>query len=312
MNLNVLRYVEAVAEEHSFTKAAARLFVAQPSLSQAIRALERDLGAELFDRSGRTVELTPSGERYLRWARTVLRSEKKLRAELETAPGGFRKLVVGASPYRCKALFPAALRAFCAKNPDCKIVLRDQYQDDLMLLLDEGKLDLVIDLPPAGGYQTRPVTEERILIAVPKAFPLHYTATGGAYPKVTLEELLAQPVILIDDAQYSGPLHLGSIQRRFYAEVDAVPDIAIECCSAEMAHILTAQGLGFTVISELFMRSDALPGVHYCEIAGQTLKRSVCAIWSGTRKLSEDEELLITLLRAGYADWQSGRQNTPV
>ena len=61
MNFNVLRYVEAIAEEESFTKAAERLYVAQPSLSQAIRTLEQDLGAALFVRNGRSTTLTRAG-----------------------------------------------------------------------------------------------------------------------------------------------------------------------------------------------------------------------------------------------------------
>lgn len=297
MNLNILRYVEAVAEEGSFTKAAQRLYVAQPSLSQSIRALERDLGAELFDRSGRAVVLTPAGERYLRWARTVLRSELKLRADLDAAPNGLRKLTIGASPYRCKALLSDAMRVFYQKNPGCRIELYDQYQNNAMLLLDEDKVDIVIDLPPAGGYQTAPIVEERILFPVHRDFHLK-CAENGKYPTVALPDLLELPVVFINDAQYSSPLHLGPILRRLYEELDAVPNIAVQCCGAEMAHILSAQGLGFTAIPELFLRCGKYPELSYCEIAGHALRRTVCAIWSPARQLSADGRAFIDLLKS--------------
>lgn len=296
MNLNVLRYVEAVAEEGGFTKAAERLYVAQPSLSQAIRALEKELGTALFDRSGRTVRVTPAGERYLHWARAVLRSEERLRRSLAAAPDGLRKLNVGASPYRCKALFPKAVSAFCRSYPDCRIEIFDQYQVDALALLDEGKLDLVIDLPPAGGYGTARVAMERVLISVSERLPLPLKS-GGAYPTVQLADLLALPVIWIDDAKYASPLHLGPILRRLYEEADAVPDVAVECRGAEMAHILSAQGLGFTVISELFMRASALPGLIYCEIAERPLFREVSAIWRQPQGLSADGQAFLRLLR---------------
>ncbi|MEL7602130.1 MAG: LysR family transcriptional regulator, partial [Bacillota bacterium] len=123
MNLNVLRYVEAIAEEQSFSKAAARLYVAQPSLSQAIQQLERDLGVTLFNRGARAVTLTPPGERYLRWATMVLHSEKKMRSDI-TTQGGLRKLTVGSSPYRCRTLLPPILREFCRMAPGCQVAVK--------------------------------------------------------------------------------------------------------------------------------------------------------------------------------------------
>lgn len=305
MNLNVLRYVEAVAREQSFTRAAASLYVAQPSLSQAIRALERELGTELFLRAGRSVALTPAGERYLAWARTVLRSEQKLRAQLSAAPDGLRRLVVGASPYRCKALFPAAIRAFYAQRPDCRIELVDQYQTDSMRMLDAGKLDVLVDLPPAGGYLTEHITQERVLVAIHERFPITLLP-GDAFPQVDFWELLQYPVILIDDMRYESPLHLGPMLLRLYDEMDAVPDVALRCCGAETAHLLAAQGIGFTVISELFMRATPLPGVRYCEIAGLALTRQVCAIASTLRPFSPDSLAFIELLRE-----QANRRSAP-
>lgn len=306
MNMNVLRYVEAVAEERSFTRAAERLYVAQPSLSQAIRALENELGAALFTRGGRAVALTPAGEKYLSWAKNVLRTEERMRADLSAAPGGLKKLCIGTSAYRSKALFPAAIRAFCQIRPNCRVELFERNQSDMMALLDEGKIDMIVDLPPAEGYQTALIAEERILFAVHRRFALPLRQ-GAEYPLVERDALLALPVIFINDAQYGNPLHLGPIQRRLFEDAGAVPDIAVQCCGAEMAHILAAEGLGFTVISELFMRSGALPELRYCEIASRPLKRRVCAIWSAARPLSADGAAFVELLQEQTARRIAGR-----
>ena len=295
MNFNVLRYVEAIAEEESFTKAAERLYVAQPSLSQAIRTLEQDLGAALFVRNGRSTTLTPAGERYLRWAKTVLRSEQQLRQELDHARGNLRKFAVGASPYRSKALLPEVVCAFTKQRPDCQIVLRDEYQTDLLELLNKGELDMVLDLNPAGGYSTEPVLTERILIAVHKRFALPLRKTEK-WPKVSLQDLLRIPLINIRDHSNAGPLHMSYILKGLFERGNVPPRIALECCSAELAHILASKGLGFTVVSELFLQAGRYSDMDYCEIEEFPLTRQVCAIWQLGHPLSPDGRAFIDLL----------------
>ncbi len=290
MNLNVLRYVEAIAEEQSFTKAAARLYVAQPSLSQAIQQLERELGVALFNRGTRTVTLTPSGERYLRWAKMVLHSEKKMLSDI-TAQGGLRKLTVGASPYRCRTLFPAVIDEFCRMSPGCQVSIREAPHEVLTGMLDEGTLDLLVDLPQPGLYESVILMEERILIAA------HQTLLQKDGYTVKLQELLDLPVIFIDDAKYTGPTYLGAVIRRLYGDSDAVPTIVMECESAEMAHIMSFSGLGYTLTGELFVQAESHPDMRYYEIEDYPLTRSIYAVWNGSRPLSPDTDLFIFLLQ---------------
>ena len=142
MQLTVLRYLIAAAEEGSFTRAAEKLYVAQPSLSQAIHALENELGVRLFQRTGRSVRLTPSGEACLKWARSVVSSEESMRTYIGSAPGGLRVMRIGASPYRSKELLPKAILRFSAQNPGCSVILRDESETNMYDLLDSGDLDL--------------------------------------------------------------------------------------------------------------------------------------------------------------------------
>ena len=83
MNLYKLRYVVAVAEEHSITKAAKKLYISQPSLSLSIHAIEDSLGMELFVRGKNSVTLTPAGQAYVDWAKMTLESAKQLEAKLD-------------------------------------------------------------------------------------------------------------------------------------------------------------------------------------------------------------------------------------
>src|SRR5207342_881873 len=87
MELHQLRYAVAVVDQGTFTAAAAACFVAQPSLSQAVRQLERELGAELFARIGRRVRLTAAGEAFVPAAREALRAVETVRAEVAAVSG---------------------------------------------------------------------------------------------------------------------------------------------------------------------------------------------------------------------------------
>lgn len=290
MNLNVLRYVEAIAEEQSFSKAAARLYVAQPSLSQAIQQLERDLGVTLFNRGARAVTLTPPGERYLRWATMVLHSEKKMRSDI-TTQGGLRKLTVGSSPYRCRTLLPPILQEFCRMAPGCQVAVKEAPHEKLSAMLDEGTLDLLVEMPQPGRYDSVLLAEERILIAA------HKTLLNKSGYTVKLKELLELPVIFIDDAKYTGPMNLGPIIRRLYEDSDAVPNVVAECESAEMAHIMAFWGLGYTLTGELYIGADSHSDMRYYEIEDYPLSRSVYAVWNASRPLSPDTDLFIFLLQ---------------
>lgn len=290
MNLNVLRYVEAIAEEQSFSRAAARMYVAQPSLSQAIQQLERELGVTLFNRGTRVVTLTPSGERYLRWAKMVLHSEKKMRSDI-TAKGGLRKLTVGASPSRCRALFPAVIDEFLRMSSGCQVAIKEAPHDKLCSMLDEGTLDLLVDLPQPERYDSVFLSEERILVAA------HKSLLDKSGYTVTLQELLDHPVIFIDDAKYSGATYLGPVIRRLYEDSDAVPNVVMECESAEMAHIMALWGVGYTLTGELFTEVESHPDMRYYEIEDYPLSRSVYAAWNSSRPLSPDTDLFIFLLQ---------------
>lgn len=96
MNFNKLRYVIVVAEERSITKAAKKLYISQPSLSQCIRSIEEDLGVDLFIRVKSSISLTQAGEAYIEWAKATLESAKQLQSRLEKIKAGVtRQLDIG-------------------------------------------------------------------------------------------------------------------------------------------------------------------------------------------------------------------------
>lgn len=170
VELRHLRYFIAVAEELSFTRAAARLHIAQPPLSTQIRALERRLGVELFDRSRRAIALTAAGDTLLVEARRLLvQVDQALRVTQRAGSGETGRLTVGFVPSATNEALPVHLRAFRARYPAVELFLREMRPDDLVAALAEGGVDICfLYLPFADErFASRTVAHERLVAALP-------------------------------------------------------------------------------------------------------------------------------------------------
>jgi DNA-binding transcriptional LysR family regulator len=145
MQLSQLAYFVAVAEECSFTRAAERVGVAQPSLSQQVRALESDLGAVLVHRIRGNISLTASGETLLPVARRMLADAETARREIrELAELGRGRVRLGATPSLFTGLLPAMLASYRQTYPGVDIVVHEGGSRDLQRDLAEGALDLAL------------------------------------------------------------------------------------------------------------------------------------------------------------------------
>src|SRR4051812_7267318 len=149
MELRHLRYFVAVAEERSFTRAAERLWIAQPGLSTQIRRLEAELGVVLFERHTRGVDLTDAGELFLERARTVLAAADAARsvgADMEAGLVGSVRL--GIATETGWHLTPELLEVFGRDRPGVEVTTVQSYSGTLLRDLRDGRLDVV--LAPAG------------------------------------------------------------------------------------------------------------------------------------------------------------------
>ena len=188
MELRQLRYFVEAARVGHFARAAGRLRVAQPSLSQQIRSLEGDLGVELFDRSGRRAVLTGAGEAFLVRAERVLAEAERARAEAR----GFADLergrvAVGALQSLVEARLPALLAAFNRSYPGVEVALREETTVQMLGLLREGEIDLALGHTTGVRVPPRmladPLFEEELVLVVS---PGHALAERG---RVWLSEL---------------------------------------------------------------------------------------------------------------------------
>ncbi len=145
VTLTDLRYIQVAAEEENITKAAEKLFVSQPSLSQRIKKVEDELGQELFVRTPAGLQLTEAGHLFVEMAHRVLHEYEMFSDHLRELgqPRG-KKLVIGITPRRSQDILPWLVDAFTACYPDIQLVVRDVLSSHMEEELLAGKLDLGI------------------------------------------------------------------------------------------------------------------------------------------------------------------------
>ncbi|MEF3115674.1 LysR family transcriptional regulator [Streptomyces chrestomyceticus] len=192
-----LRYFVAVADTRHFTRAAEREHVAQPSLSQQIKALERELGADLFHRARGHITLTDAGRTLLPLARRILADTETARREVqEVAQLRRGRLRLGAPPSLCASLVPDVLSVFHAAYPGVELVVHEDGSQDLVRVLAAGELDLALIITPlpeqAPALATAELLREELVVVSAPDRP----APVGGGRRMRVEDLRDRPLAM--------------------------------------------------------------------------------------------------------------------
>jgi DNA-binding transcriptional LysR family regulator len=175
MDLRHLRYFITVAEELHFRRAAERLHLAQPSLSQQIHGLENELGVQLLNRTRRRVQLTQAGRRFLEEARrTLAQAERAVRIAQQTSRGEIGLLSIGFVPAADYTVFPKLLPAFRRHHPGVQLMLRTLSSMAQVEALRDGLIDIGFLRRPADdkALAVQSILREPLVVALPAAHPL--------------------------------------------------------------------------------------------------------------------------------------------
>ncbi len=243
MRYRRLQYFVAVAEELSFTRAAARLHMAQPPLSQQIALLESEIGAELFDRSRRAVRLTAAGAALLPEARRLLADlDRTVRSVRRVAEGAVGRLTIGFVPSAANGCLPAALRAYRSTHPGVDLVLRENGPDALLRGLHDRSLDVaLLYLPvPDPDVVVAAVATEHLLLAVPTGHP---AATSAS---VALTDVADELFVLPEQHDVPG---LHAEVAALFSDVGVAPRVAQQGVWLVQTVLgLVAAGIGLAVV----------------------------------------------------------------
>lgn len=275
-NFHKLRYFITVADEQNFTKAAKKLYISQPSLSQSIHSIEADLDIKLFDRGKNSVTLTRAGKIYYQWAKITLESVHQLKNDLAEIKAGInRQLDVGASWQRSAFLMPDSVAAFYKICPSCNIKIYENIESVLYDKLKSNQLDLAFAAPSieAIHFNTVPLIQERLLLAAGEDFQLQHRA-GTPFPYVNKNEVRNKPVVILQERQ-----NLGQNFRQLLMEINYSPQKMTECVNLETAHKLVKNNMGLSLLPEIGVVSGRLPGVNYYMLEGGDYSRTISAVY---------------------------------
>ncbi|MFD9032995.1 LysR family transcriptional regulator [Streptomyces sp. NPDC059567] len=246
MELQQMRYVIAVAETSSFTRAAERCLVVQSALSHQIARLERELGARLFDRTSRRVRLTPAGEAFLPAARQAVNAAERAAAEVAAAVGEIRgRLAIGVIPTVAAFDIPAALHAFRRRYPQVRIGLHVGASELLVELVKEGALEIAfLGLPPSArpeGVGSRLLAHDRLVAVVAPGHPL------AGETEVDLARLSSE-VFVDKPAGTAGRLQ----SDQAFAAAGVHREVAFEVTDAGFTTRLIHQNLGIALLPSAY------------------------------------------------------------
>lgn len=286
MDLYQIRYFLAIAETKSFTRAAERLFVSQPSLSAGIKKMERELGVTLFERGGRKVLLTSSGDFFLEKAQNIL---KEYQSTLD-AFQDFKErpvLRLGTLHTIRGSNLARLIGAFRQKHPNVIIELHNSHLEELTASLEEGKIDLAItSISPNEVSKTcQKLFEQKLLLAVS---PEHSFAHRNS---INFADLEGEPLIERVHCE------LWRANPKMYEEAGINAQVVYWADHEEWVISLIQVGLGISIMPVW----QDLTSIVYIPITDANLNRTIGLKW---RSQQESEVVDWFRIFATSHDWQ--------
>jgi LysR family hydrogen peroxide-inducible transcriptional activator len=289
MEMRQLRYFAAVAASGNLTHAAVKLGVSQPTLSQQLAKLEKELGLPLFERLGRGVRLTAAGVTFRDYAGRILALAEQAQARVTDDPDR-GTLTVGAIPTVAPYFLPGLLTAFAAGCPGARLNVVEEPTARLAEMLAAGEIDLGIVATADLGETVRvePLFDEELLVVLPRGHPL------GAAPKVAVKELSTLPFVLLNEAHC-----LTGTALSFCARHAVSPVVAARAQQLATVLELVRLGHGVSLVPAMATRGGH-PGCEFRPVRATPPVRTIAAAW-GTNRYQTRLFLRFLAAVRGYA-----------
>jgi DNA-binding transcriptional LysR family regulator len=277
MELRHLRYFVAVAEELHFHRAAERLHISQPPLSQQIRALEAELGVALFERNRRRVELTPAGRSLLADARAILESTDRAADRVRrVAAGELGSLSIGfVGSATFSPVLPAILRDFRTRFPDVGLSMRELQTAEQLAALAAGRIDVGVIRGPLAAAELDPglelvvIQREQLVVAVPEAHPL------AGSERLHAADLRGETFVIL--RRHESPGLFASLNA-VMAGAGGVPEDVLEVAEMQTIIALVASGVGVSLVPAAV--SDSVrAGVAFRPLADPSPRTELALAW---------------------------------
>jgi LysR family hydrogen peroxide-inducible transcriptional activator len=289
MELSQLRYFLAVADTGNFTRAAERSNITQPSLSQQIINLEREVGHKLFHRLGRKAVLTEAGQTFLGRAKRILFEVEDATKELSDHPNLGRRITVGAVQTVMPYLIVPFIAKCRAKHPNLVIHAREDFRANLVRAVVEGELDLAIVPLPIKEHRVsiEPLMTEPLMLVVGRQHPFAQRST------ISLHDLAGETFISLGDSSA-----LAAQIGAFFGDHNFTPQIGFRCGQVATLKRFVSLGLGISILPLLAHVSDEDESLVYLRLADVQPTRELAVIRHQQRYRSRGAEQFLQLLHA--------------
>nr|WP_240353144.1 LysR family transcriptional regulator [Cohnella algarum] len=281
VDIRHLQYFMETARQGSFTKAAEKLHVSQPTISKMIKGIEEELGTELIDRSGKRIELTDAGRMILAQAENIVRSFEHLSSDLDDLLN-LKKgtLRIGLPPMAGAGYFPEALGLFHERHPGIALELVEDGAKKMEADIAAGTLNIGVVLLPTkrDDYHSIPISEEPVHLLVPSSHRL------AGRQEASLAELAGEPFILFgQEFALRGRIRSACIQAGFE------PAIVCESSQWDLIGKLVAAGLGISLLPESICRQVVSDKARAIRLVRPSIPWALAMIWRKDKYLSPAE-----------------------
>lgn len=288
VELRQLRYFLAVAEALNFTRAAERMGIAQPPLSQQIISLEHQLRAKLFIRSRRQVKLTPEGVALQTYARRIINTTVQAAESIQAIANGQNGyLALGAVCSAIHSLIPRLLPTFIGRFPGVQVHLQEMTVPEQLRALGEGRIDLAIVREPMASceFVTRELFSEPFVAVVPKASPL------ARLNQISLAQLAAEPLVQVNrttNNEYGEHMFAGLRTRGLHLH------IAHEASDMHSLLGLVGSGIGVSLVPAS-LQNIQISTVSYVPLADEVEGSTLALAWNADAVTPMMERFLDTV-----------------
>jgi DNA-binding transcriptional LysR family regulator len=272
IELRHLRYFIAVAEELHFGRAAARLQMAQPPLSQQIRQLETELGFQLFHRTKRSVQLTEAGRVFLNECQRILNQlEQAIQTGRQASRGELGQLVIGFVSSAAYSVLPKILSHFRQSLPAIELALHELTTDQQLQWLRDGRIDVGFVRPPIDdeALSVTTILQEPLVVALPQAHPL------ADHPSVSLHSIANESFILFPRNLAPG---LYDQIIALCQQVGFSPKVVQEAIQMQTIVSLVAAEMGIAIVP-ISLQNLQRTGVVYRTLQEPTPKAAIAVVW---------------------------------
>ena len=288
MDLTQLRYFVAVIETQNFTRAAEKSNITQPSLSQQIINLERELGQRLFHRLGRKAVPTEAGTAFLQRARRILRDVEDAAREMGDHSGQGRRIAIGAVQTVMPYLISDLVIQCRTSHPQLAIDAHEGFRADLVRGVLEGTLDLAVVPLPVKDRQLaiEPLLSEPLLLAVGRDHPF------ASQPEIDIRTIAGETFVGLGDSSA-----LAAQVRAFFGDQKLEPRIGIRCTQVATLKRFVAAGLGISLLPQLARHEEDRASLVYLRLSGDEPRRELVVVRHPQRYQTRGAEEFLRLLR---------------